>query len=85
VNRIGFINNEKFSLIHYALYVNFFADFGYVHDDIFFKDNPYSNNLLAGAGIGLDLVTYYDKVFRTEFSINRQGDTGVYLHLIAPI
>ncbi|MFW5707583.1 MAG: BamA/TamA family outer membrane protein [Bacteroidota bacterium] len=85
VSRIGFIANEKFSLIHYALYVNFFTDFGYVHDTIFFMDNPYSNKLLAGAGVGLDLVTYYDKVFRTEFSITRQGDTGVYLHLIAPI
>jgi outer membrane protein assembly factor BamA len=85
VNRIGFINNEKFSLIHYALYVNFFTDFGYVRDNIFFKNNPYSNTFLAGSGVGLDLVTYYDKVFRTEFSITRQGDMGFYLHLIAPI
>lgn len=85
VNRIGFIGNEKFSLIHYALYVNFFADVGYVHDNLFFKGNPYSNTFLAGAGIGFDLVTYYDKVFRTEFSISRQGDRGIHLHLIAPI
>ena len=85
VDRIGFIGNEKFSLIHYALYVNFFADIGYVHDTFFYKGNSYSNSLLSGAGIGLDLVTYYDKVFRTEFSVTRQGDVGIYLHLIAPI
>lgn len=84
-NRIGFIRNEKFSLIHYALYVNFFADTGYVRDNIFFRQNPYSNNLLLGYGMGLDLVTYYDKVFRTEFSLTRQGDMGFHLHLIAPI
>jgi outer membrane protein assembly factor BamA len=85
VTRIGFINNEKFSLIHYALYVNFFADIGFVRDTYFFQGNPYSNTPLGGAGIGLDLVTYYDKVFRTEFSVTRHGDIGVYLHLIAPI
>ena len=85
VSRIRFIENQKFSLIHYALYVNFFTDFGYVHDRYFFKDNPYSNAFLAGAGVGFDLVTYYDKVFRTEFSMTRQGDFGVHLHLIAPI
>jgi outer membrane protein assembly factor BamA len=84
-NRIGFIRNEKFSLIHYALYINFFGDVGYVHDGIFFRNNPYSNKFLAGYGIGLDLVTYYDKVFRTEFSMTRQGDLGIHLHLIAPI
>jgi outer membrane protein assembly factor BamA len=84
-NRIGFIGNEKFSLIHYALYMNFFLDVGYVRDNIFFKDNPYSNSFLAGGGIGLDLVTYYDKVFRTDFSFTRHGDLGIHLHLIAPI
>lgn len=85
VGRIGFIPSEKFSLIHYALYVNFFTDLGYVHDSYFYKGNPYSNNFLAGSGIGLDLVTYYDKVFRTEFAVTRHGDVGVHFHLIAPI
>jgi outer membrane protein assembly factor BamA len=85
VRRIGFIGNEKFSLIHYALYVNFFTDMGYVQDNLFFKGNPYSNTWLLGSGIGIDLVTYYDKVFRTEFSFTRQGDFGLQLHLIAPI
>ncbi len=82
---IGFINNEKFSRVHYAIYLNFFTDVGYVRDNMFFQNNPYSNNILGGGGIGVDLVTYYDKVFRTEFSVTRHGDAGIYLHLIAPI
>lgn len=85
INNIGFINNEKFSLIHYAVYLNFFTDAGYVRDGMFFNNNPYSNNLLIGFGMGIDLVTYYDKVFRFEFSQTRQGDTGIHFHLIAPI
>lgn len=85
INNIGFIGNEKFSLIHYAVYLNFFADAGYVRDRMFFNENPYSNNLLFGFGMGIDLVTYYDKVFRFEFSQTRQGDRGLFFHLIAPI
>lgn len=85
VRRLGFISNEKFSLIHYALYLNIFSDLGYVKDDMFFRGNPFSNTVLWGNGIGLDLVTYYDKVLRTEFSITRQGQKGIFFHLIAPI
>jgi outer membrane protein assembly factor BamA len=83
--RLGFLGNDKFALIHYALYMNFFADMGYARDVYFFRGNPYSNAYLLGGGVGFDLVTYYDKVFRTEFSITRQGDKGFHLHLIAPI
>ncbi len=85
VRNIGFIRNEKFSLIHYALYMNFFSDIGYVYDGQFFHNNPYSNTYLQGFGVGLDLVTYYDQVFRAEFSSTHHGDMGVFVHLIAPI
>jgi hypothetical protein len=83
--RLGFIPNDKFALIHYALYMNFFADVGYARDNIFYRGNPYSNKFLLGGGMGFDLVTYYDKVIRTEFSMTRQGDFGFQLHLTAPI
>jgi outer membrane protein assembly factor BamA len=83
--RLGFIPNDKFALIHYALYMNLFADMGYARDNIFYRGNPYSNKFLLGGGIGFDLVTYYDKVIRTEFSLTRQGDLGFQLHLTAPI
>jgi outer membrane protein assembly factor BamA len=83
--RIGFLPSEHFGLIHYALYLNLFADAGYVIDRYFFDGNPLSNTWLAGTGVGLDFVTYYDKVFRTEFSVNRQGKAGIYFHIIAPI
>ncbi len=84
---IGFIPSEKFSKVHVAIYANLFTDIGY-------SDDPYSdpvnrneldNSLLVGYGAGLDFVTYYDVVFRTEFSINRMGEYGFFLHFMAPI
>jgi len=83
--RIGFLQGERFGLIHYALYMNLFADAGYVDDQFFNGGNQLNNTLLAGFGLGLDFVTYYDKVFRTELGINRQGEVGLFFHIIAPI
>lgn len=81
---IGFIPTEKFSLVHYAAYLTWFGDAGYVfkneHNDHF---NQLPGTLLLGSGFGLDLVTYYDKVMRIEVAMNRKGETGIYVHLIA--
>lgn len=82
--RLDFIRTEKFSRIHYALYLNVFADAGYASDKYFHHLNPLNNKMLAGAGVGLDFVTYYDKVFRLECAVNRHGQSGVFFHMLAP-
>lgn len=84
---LGFLRSEKFSKLFYAFYMNAFLDMG-------FADNPYpdhtlenrlENSFLIGYGLGLDFVTYYDLVFRFEYSLNRMGEHGFYLHFMAPI
>ncbi len=85
VSNIGFIPSEKFSLIHYAIYVNLFLDGGMVKDRHFSAENPLTNRWLTGGGVGLDFVTYYDKVFRAEVTMNREGKPGLNFHLVAPI
>ena len=47
-------------------------------------DMLHSNEFLYGYGLGLDFVTYYDIVFRVEFSANKFGETGLFLHFNAP-
>lgn len=85
IKEIPFLHNQKFSLIHYALYLNAFTDMAYVSDQNVFNVNKLADRWIAGYGIGLDLVTYYDKVFRFEFSRNQLGENGLYLHFVAPI
>jgi len=82
--QLGFIPTEKFSRIHYAMYLNAFVDAGYAYDRYFFDNNPLNNKILAGGGLGLDFVTYYDKVFRAELTVNRHGEAGLFFHLLAP-
>jgi outer membrane protein assembly factor BamA len=85
IGTIPWIKTEKFNKIHYALYLNWLFDIGYVHNE---HENPTTriqNKLLYGTGLGLDLVTYYDLVFRVEYSVNQFGKTGLYLQFVAPI
>jgi outer membrane protein assembly factor BamA len=76
---LKFIRSPKFNKVPLALYANAFTDAGYVADDAFEKGNPLANRLLLGAGVGLHLVTFYDFVFRAEYTINREGTKGFYL------
>jgi len=84
---ISFIPTPKFGFIHYALYLTAFADAGYVWQPQWVGEfnNKLPRTLLAGTGLGLDLVTYYDKVVRIEYAVNKSGKSGIFIHFIAGI
>jgi len=81
---LHFIPTDKFSKAHYAFYMNIFFDAGYISSS--YNLNNYTlNEFLYSGGIGIDLVTYYDKVLRIEYSLNKFGEHGIFFHLGAPI
>ncbi len=85
VMKFGFVPTEKFSKLYYAFYLNLFSDIGYDVDNLHASTNPLANQFLVGYGIGLDFVTYYDFVFRFEYSFNKMGESGFFIHFIPPI
>ena len=86
VQKIAFIGSEKFNTFHYALYAEAFADGGYVEDKKYLQiNNPLSDHILYGYGVGLNYVTYYDTVLRLEFAVNKNSEYGFFIHLSAPI
>jgi len=73
----------QFNKIPLEIYANIFFDAGYVNDrNDFFKayGNILVNKMMYGTGIGLDFVTYYDKVFRLDYSFNALGESGLFIH-----
>lgn len=82
--RIPLLPGERFSLFHYSLYFNIFADAGYVSDQVFGSANPLNNTIMASMGTGIDFVTYYDIVVRAELSITRTRP-ALQVHFTAPI
>jgi len=61
-------------------YLSLNNDFGFVNNPFYKENNSLGNQLLWGGGIGLDIVAYYDKVFRLEYSFNSLGESGFFLH-----
>ena len=82
---LPYLRLEKFTKFHYAMYLSVFSDMGYVEDKINYKYNDLSNSLLFGTGVGLDFVTYYDTILRLEYSFNKLGENGLFLHFASPI
>ncbi|MCF8218254.1 MAG: hypothetical protein K9I29_05140 [Bacteroidales bacterium] len=77
---------QKFSKVPLEIFANVFYDAGYVAGSV--QDeraNALTNTWQHGFGLGLDFVTYYDKVLRTELSWNHKGEYSLFFHMIAPI
>jgi outer membrane protein assembly factor BamA len=82
---IPFIDFKQFTRIHYAVYINLLGDIGYVNSRNFnHPSNFMVNELQYSAGVGIDLVTYYDKVLGIQFAVNRYGMTGFFFHVTTP-
>lgn len=84
---LGFIPWEQFNKLFYAIYLNGFVDAGYVDPIHRWKSNGnhLPGKVLIGKGVGIDFVTYYEKVFRLEYSWDRNNNGGFFIHFVAPI
>ncbi|MBO4567678.1 MAG: hypothetical protein J5686_01895 [Bacteroidales bacterium] len=84
---LPYIKNERFGKIHLALYLNVFFDFAYTWDVVIPQgfETKIANKWIYGTGFGIDFVTYYDKVLRLEYGFNGLGESGFFVHLVAPI
>lgn len=82
--RLPVINMDQFKKVHLAMYLGPFADLAFAGSATGHAKAAGAGYLM-GYGLGLNIVTYYDKVLRLEFSRNRKGETGLYVHVIAPI
>lgn len=78
---VSSIPMDEFGTIPFSIYFRIYSDLGYVDNyRNNFENRTLTNELLWGGGAGLDLVSYYDLVFRIEYSFNRSGGHGFFLH-----
>lgn len=81
---------KQYKIFPVAAYINLFYDMGYVSstynkNNQGIDENYLNNSLLLGYGVGLDFVFYYDRVFRFEYTINKETTSGLYVHFTYPI
>jgi outer membrane protein assembly factor BamA len=79
VKKLNFVPIRQFSTVPIAMYLTTYGDFGYVKDEYFGEKNNFlANKLIYGWGVGLDLVTFYNLVFRFNYAWNSRGEGGFY-------
>ncbi|MFY0593882.1 BamA/TamA family outer membrane protein [Roseivirga sp.] len=84
LSRRSLIN--QFRTLPYAFYLKLFIDTGYAGNPLDSSQNNFLNNQFLGSlGLGIDVVTYYDFVIRLEYSVNKQGDGGLFFNFKAAI
>lgn len=74
--------------IPFEIYSNVFFDAGYVNDKSgIYKQNNNTlvNKFMYSTGIGVDFITYYDKILRFDYSFNALGESGLFIHWKAAI
>lgn len=84
VQNIPLLGIRQFNKAYYALYLTAFSDWGYVGSaDPYVTHSTLVNTPLWGNGFGIDLVAYYDLVWRLEYSFNKLGQSAFFLHFEA--
>lgn len=73
------IKAHQFRTIPLSIYLKNYAETGYVIDKKYTQNNPLANQWLWSVGAGLDLFTAYDFLVSFEYSLNKQGEHGLYV------
>lgn len=82
--QIPYFKMEQFKKAFYSVYFSIFADIGGVINKNYSSENNLNNSLLSSQGVSLDIVTYYDKLIRLEYSRNHLNEWGLYIHFSNP-
>ncbi len=78
VNTI-FKKSKTLNKIPFRIYAKTFADMGYSYNREDFVSRL-NNTFLGSAGVGLDIITFYDLQIRIEYSINQLAQKRLFLH-----
>lgn len=76
------IRSDKFKILNFIpikAYGKIYGNAGYIYND-YVGTNKLNNTMLYSGGIGLDIILFYDFIFRLEWSMNHLGQNGLYLH-----
>jgi hypothetical protein len=79
------VNINQFKKFHISSYFNIFYDFAYVYNKFGNNINSFDNKYIYSYGIGLDFITYYDKILRIEYALNSYKFSGLYINFTAPL
>ncbi|WEK36673.1 MAG: POTRA domain-containing protein [Candidatus Pseudobacter hemicellulosilyticus] len=75
-----FLKSKTHDRIPFRIYARTFGDLGYAYNK-YSSGNSLENTWLTTGGFGVDVVTFYDFIFRFDYSFNQLGQKGLFLHI----
>lgn len=75
-----FLRSKSHDRIPFRIYARTFGDIGYAYNKTS-TENSLVNRMLYTGGVGVDVVTFYDFIFRFDYSFNQLGQKGLFLHI----
>lgn len=75
-----YLPSKSHDRIPFRIYYRLFSDVGYGYNKNL-PGNSLTNRMLYTAGIGADVVTFYDFILRFDYSFNQLGQKGLFLHI----
>jgi outer membrane protein assembly factor BamA len=74
---------KAYRILPLSIYLAFNTDTGWANDPYYYANNPLANRAMLGYGPGLDVVAWYNKTIRLEWSWNDLGEHGFFLRINA--
>ena len=71
---------KRLNHIPIRLYGKVFGNSGYIYTQKPHESNTLNNRFIYSGGVGLDVILFYDFVFKLEWSFNHLRQNGIYLH-----
>ncbi len=80
--QLNWLHVRQFNTVPVAAYLTVFGDTGYVSSSVAEQyQSRLANRLLAGTGMSLDVVSFYNLVMRFSGTVNAQGNVGFFFNL----
>nr|WP_245565295.1 BamA/TamA family outer membrane protein [Spirosoma spitsbergense] len=80
--QLNWLHVRQFNTVPIAVYLTAFGDAGYVSSTVAEQyQSRLANQLLAGTGLSVDIVSFYNLVMRFSGTVNAQGNKGFFFNL----
>jgi outer membrane protein assembly factor BamA len=78
--KTGF-NSRAYGSIPFKIFIKGYGDMGYAYNKNNVTSNFLTNRPLYTGGLGIDILTIYDVVFKIEYSFNQLGQRAPFIHM----
>lgn len=82
---VSFVPLRNYKILPTKIFITYFFDAGTVLNKVPIRENELPNTLLLSTGLSFQMLLYNDRVFRIDYSLNKNLESGFFVHFTKPI